>query len=62
MRISRNCRSYPKVLQGQIALARDELAGRGLYLGRKATGSRIEQLQQQIEAWEAMLEKLGGSE
>ncbi|MBD2126684.1 hypothetical protein NDI39_05970 [Microcoleus sp. ZQ-A2] len=58
----RNCRSYPKVLNQQIALARDELAGRGLYQGRKAQGDRIQQLQQQIEAWQALLEKLVGSE
>jgi hypothetical protein len=55
----RNYRSYPKVVSQQLALARDELAGRGLYQGGKAQGDRIQQLQQQIEAWETLLEKLG---
>jgi hypothetical protein len=55
----RNCRSYPKVVSQQLALARDELAGQGLYQGRKAQGNRIQQLQQQIEAWDTLLEKLG---
>jgi hypothetical protein len=58
----RNCRSYPKVLNQQIALARDELAGRELYQGRKAESDRIQQLQQQIEVWQALLQKLAGNE
>jgi hypothetical protein len=29
-------------------------------LGNLVLGDRIQQLQQQIEAWEALLEKLGG--
>ncbi|MEW6498729.1 MAG: hypothetical protein AB1589_40450 [Cyanobacteriota bacterium] len=41
---------------------RDELEGKGLFQGREATGDRIQQLQQQIEAWEALLEELGGNE
>lgn len=41
-----------------IALSRDELGGQGLYQKRKAQGDRIEQLQQQIQAWETLLEKL----
>ncbi|MBD2087892.1 hypothetical protein [Coleofasciculus sp. FACHB-542] len=45
-----------------IELSRDELAGRGLYQQHKAEGDRIYQLQQQIEAWEALLEKLVGNE
>jgi len=43
-------------------MARDELAGRGLYQGRKAEGDHIQQLQQQIEAWQTLLEKLEGIE
>jgi hypothetical protein len=48
-------------VSGWIALAKDELAGRGLYQGGKAQGDRIGQLQQ-IEVWEALRSKLGGSE
>jgi hypothetical protein len=40
----------------------DELEGKGLFQGQKATSDRIQQLQQQIEVWQALLEKLGGSE
>ncbi len=40
----------------------DELEGKGLFQGQEATSDRIQQLQQQIEAWQALLEKLGGSE
>ncbi|MBD1889703.1 hypothetical protein [Coleofasciculus sp. FACHB-SPT9] len=47
-------------LEQLIDLSRDELAGRGLYQQRKAEGDRIDQLQQQIEAWQAMRSKLGG--
>ncbi|NEQ18599.1 MAG: hypothetical protein F6K28_00250 [Microcoleus sp. SIO2G3] len=36
---------------------RDELAGRGLHQ-RKAKGNRRQQLEVQIEAWEALLKKL----
>ncbi len=49
-------------LRQLIDLSRDELAGRGLYQQRNAQGDRIQQLQQQIEAWQALLEKLGGNE
>jgi len=31
-------------------------------IGLIGTGDRIQQLQQQIEAWQALLEKLGASE
>jgi hypothetical protein len=47
-------------LRQLIDLSRDELAGQGLYQQRKAKSDRIQQLQQQIEAWQALLEKLGG--
>jgi hypothetical protein len=56
-------------LQQLIDLSRDELAGRELYQQRKAEGdspsgdsfaSRIQQLQQQIEVWQALLVKLLG--
>ncbi|MEW6498017.1 MAG: hypothetical protein AB1589_36780 [Cyanobacteriota bacterium] len=49
-------------LRQLIDLSRDELAGQGLYQQRKAKSDRIHQLQQQIEAWEALLEKLAGNE
>jgi hypothetical protein len=58
-------------LRQLIALSRDELAGRGLYQQREAEGdspsgdsfaSHIQQLQQQIEVWVALLERLGGSD
>ena len=39
---------------------RDELEGNGLFQGQEATSDRIEQLQQQIEAWQTLVEKLGG--
>lgn len=47
-------------LRQLIALSRDELAGRELYQQRRTEGERIQQLQQQIEAWQALLEKLRG--
>jgi hypothetical protein len=40
-------------------LNRDELEGNGLFQGQEAKSDRIQQLQQQIEAWQALLEKLG---
>ncbi|WP_374877735.1 hypothetical protein [Microseira sp. BLCC-F43] len=43
-------------------MRRDELEGKGQFEQCQAKGDRIQQLQQQIEAWEAMLEKLGGNE
>jgi hypothetical protein len=43
-------------------LNRDELEAKGLFQGREVTSDRIQQLQQQIEAWQALLEKLGGNE
>lgn len=49
------------VLQQFISMGRDELAGRGLYRQHRAKGDRRQQLEQQIERWEALLEKLGGS-
>jgi hypothetical protein len=33
-----------------------------LFAGKKAKGDRRSTLEQQIETWEALLEKLGGSE
>jgi hypothetical protein len=51
-------RNYRKVLSQHIALARDELAGLGLYQQRKAEGDRRQQLEQQIKVWEVLLEKL----
>lgn len=49
---------------------RDELEGKGLFQERKVISNndalppcdRIQQLQRQIEVWEALLEKLGGIE
>jgi hypothetical protein len=49
-------------LRQLIDLSRDELAGQELYQQRKAEGDRIQQLQQQIEAWQALLVKLAGNE
>lgn len=49
-------------LRQLINLSRDELAGQGLYQQCKAKGDRIQQLQQQIEVWQPLLEKLGGSQ
>jgi hypothetical protein len=46
-------------LRQLIDLSRDELAGQGFYQQRKAEGNRIQQVQQQITAWETLLEKLG---
>lgn len=51
-------------------MSKDELEGKGLFAQRQAEGDpqggraslRIQQLQQQLEAWEALLEKLGGNE
>jgi hypothetical protein len=43
-------------------LNRDELEGKGLFQGQEATSDRIQQLQQQIETWQALLEKLAGNE
>jgi hypothetical protein len=51
-------------------LNRDELEGKGLFQERKEISNsdalppcdRIQQLQRQIEVWEALLEKLGGIE
>jgi hypothetical protein len=51
-------RNYRKVLSQQIALARDELAGLGLYQQRKAEGDRRQELDRQIEVWEVLLKKL----
>jgi hypothetical protein len=42
----------------QIELAKDELAGQGLYEGKKAEGDRRHELEQQIRIWAALLEKL----
>ena len=47
------------MLEQSIALAREELAGRGLFLKRKAKGDRIQLLKNQIMEWETLLEKLG---
>jgi len=49
---------YPKVLNQQIALARDELAGQGVYEGRNAEGNRRQELERQIEIWEVLQTKL----
>ncbi len=40
-------------------MARDELAGKGLFLKRKAKGDRAQFLKNQIIEWEILLEKLG---
>jgi hypothetical protein len=53
-------RNYRKVLSQQIALARDELTGQGLYQQRKAEGDRSQELEQQIETWKELLQKLTG--
>lgn len=45
-----------------IGMASDELAGRGLYHRRKAKGDRRQQLEQQIEVWERLIQKIGGHE
>jgi len=45
-----------------ISRCQDELEGRRQYEQQQAEGDRIQQLQQQIEAWQALLEKLGGNE
>jgi hypothetical protein len=51
-------------------LSKDELEGKGMFAQRQAEGDpqsgrallRMQQLQQEIEVWEALLEKLGGNE
>jgi hypothetical protein len=40
-------------------LSKDELEGKGLFFGCKAKGDRRQQLEGQIEVWEALVEKLG---
>jgi hypothetical protein len=40
-------------------LSKDELEGKGLFVGCKAKGDRRQQLEGQIEVWEALVEKLG---
>ena len=47
------------MLEQSIALSREELAGRGLFLKRKAKGDRVQLLKNQIMEWETLLEKLG---
>lgn len=47
-------------LRQLIDLSRDELAGQGLYQQGKTQGDLIQLLQQQIEGWQALLEKLEG--
>jgi hypothetical protein len=54
-------RSYRKVLSQQIALARDELTGQGFYQQRKAEGDRRQELEQEIETWKRLLQKLTGT-
>ncbi len=49
---------YPKVLDWQIALARDELAGQGVYAGRAAEGDRSKELELQLGRWQALKAKL----
>lgn len=39
-------------------MRRDELEGQGQFEQCQVESDRIQQLQQQIEAWEALLEKL----
>jgi hypothetical protein len=39
-------------------MAREELAGKGLFLKRKASGDRAKVLRNQIIEWETLLEKL----
>jgi hypothetical protein len=46
------------VLGQQIALANDELAGQGLYEGKKAEGDRRQELEQRLKVWEALQAKL----
>ena len=41
-----------------IGMNRDELEGKGLFKGRKAKSDRRQQIEQQIEAWESLIEKL----
>ncbi|GAB4375251.1 MAG: hypothetical protein Kow00121_20780 [Elainellaceae cyanobacterium] len=41
-----------------IALAKDEVAGKGLFKGKRAEGDRYQELEQQIKIWEALREKL----
>jgi hypothetical protein len=43
-------------------LSKDELEGKGLFVGYKAKGNRRQQLADQIEVWEALVVKLGGIE
>jgi hypothetical protein len=45
-------------VEQSIALAGEELAGRGLFLKRKAKGARVQLLKNQITEWETLLEKL----
>jgi hypothetical protein len=46
------------VLEQSIALAREELGGKGLFLKRKAKGDRAQLLKNQIMEWETLLQKL----
>jgi hypothetical protein len=59
--LRRNSRSYPKVVTQQIALARDELAGQGLYERTEISAERYRELEQHVRIWEALLDKLTGS-
>ncbi len=45
-----------------ITRCQEELAGQGGFARQQVDSDRIQQLQQQIEAWQALLEKLGGTE
>ena len=60
--MGRICKTFTKVLEAQIALLRDEVSGRGLFARKKAKGDRRSTLEEQIETWEALLEKLGANE
>ncbi len=59
--MGRISKTFTKVLKAQIALLSDELSGRGLFAGKKAKGDRYSTLKEQIETWEALLEKLGAN-
>ena len=45
-------------VESQKDSVHDELAGRGLFKGKKAKGERRAYLERQIEIWEALLDRL----
>jgi molybdopterin biosynthesis enzyme MoaB len=51
-----------KALSELIACCQEELAGQAEFARRDVNSDRTQQLQQQIEVWQALLEKFAGRE